>query len=128
VALDFFPGAAPATVDWSKAPVQLPTTPGELQAVEASIVSIIKKIDQIPFKGIGDDLRKAIVDLDGTLLSARGALDNANTLVEPNSALGQRLDSTLQEVNGAARSIRLLADLLERHPEALIRGKTGEAK
>ncbi len=128
VALDFFPGAAPATVDWSQHPVQLPTTPGQLQAVEASVVSIIKKLDQIPFKAIGDDLRKAIVDLDGTLVSARSTLDNANTMVEPNSVLGQQLDGTLQEVSGAARAIRLLADYLERHPEALIRGKTGEAK
>ena len=34
----------------------------------------------------------------------------------------------LQEVSRAARSIRILADYLERHPEALVRGKTGEAK
>jgi paraquat-inducible protein B len=49
-------------------------------------------------------------------------------MIEPNSVLGQQLDSTLQEVSGAARALRLLADYLERHPEALIRGKTGEAK
>jgi paraquat-inducible protein B len=128
VALDFFPDAPPATVDWSQQPVQLPTIPGELQAVEAQVVSIIKKLDEIPFKAIGVDLRKAIVELDHTLVSARGTLDNANTMIEPNSVLGQQLDSTLQEVSGAARALRLLADYLERHPEALIRGKTGEAK
>ena len=33
-----------------------------------------------------------------------------------------------QEVSRAARAVRVLADYLERHPEALIRGKTGEAK
>jgi hypothetical protein len=31
-------------------------------------------------------------------------------------------------VSGAARALRLLADYLERHPEALIRGKTEEAR
>ncbi len=128
VALDFFPDAPPATVDWSQQPVQLPTIPGQLEAVEASVVNIIKKLDEIPFKAIGVDLRKAIVELDRTLVSARGTLDNANAYVEPNSVLGQQLDSTLQEVSGAARALRLLADYLERHPEALIRGKTGEAK
>ena len=40
----------------------------------------------------------------------------------------QELDSTLQEVSGAARSLRVLADYLQRHPEALLRGKEGEAK
>jgi len=31
-------------------------------------------------------------------------------------------------VSGAARSLRVLADYLQRHPEALLRGKEGEAK
>jgi len=128
VGFDFFPDAPPATVDWSQQPVQLPTTPGEIQAVEASVVSIIKKLDEIPYKAIGVDLRKAIVELDRTLASARGTFDNANTMIEPNSVLGQQLDGTLQEVSGAARGLRILTDYLERHPEALIRGKTGEAK
>jgi len=135
VAFDFFPEAPPAAVDWSQKPVQLPTIPGQLEAIEASAASIIKKLDQVPLKGIGDDLQKAIGELDRTLLSARGALDsgrgtldNANKLVEPNSVLGAELGNTLQEVTRAARSVRVLADYLERHPEALIRGKTGEAK
>ena len=136
VAFDFFPDAPPATVDWSQKPVQLPTIPGELEAIEASVVSIIKKLDQVPFKAIGDDLQKAIVELDRTLVSARGTLDsrgrgtldNADKLIEPNSVLGAELGNTLQEVSRAARSVRVLADYLERHPESLIRGKTGEAK
>jgi paraquat-inducible protein B len=135
VAFDFFPDAPPATVDWSQKPVQLPTIPGQLEAIEASAVGIIKKLNEIQYKQIGDDLQKAIVELDKTLVSARGALDsgrgtldNANKLVEPNSVLGAELGNTLQEVSRAARSVRVLADYLERHPEALIRGKTGEAK
>ena len=121
VALDIFPDAAPTSVDWSKTPAELPTIPGELEAIEASVVNIIKKIDQLPFKAIGADLQK-------TLMSARTTLDNAGKLIEPNSPLDQQLDSTLQEVSRAARGLRTLADYLERHPEALIRGKTGEAK
>jgi paraquat-inducible protein B len=115
-------------VDWSQHPVELPTIPGELQAIEASVVSIIKKLDEIPFKAIGEDLRKAIVELDKTLASARGTFDSATTMIEPNSVLGQELDSTLQEVSGAARGLRILTDYLERHPEALLRGKSGEAE
>ena len=121
VALDVFPDAAPTSVDWSKDPAELPTIAGELEAIEASVVNIIKKIDQLPFKEIGADLQK-------TLVSARTTLDNAGKLIEPNSPLDQQLDSTLQEVSRAARGLRTLADYLERHPEALIRGKTGEGK
>jgi paraquat-inducible protein B len=121
VAFDLFPDAPPFTVDWSQQPVELATVPGELQGLEASIASIVKKFDKLPIQGIGDDLRKA-------LASARGALDNAGKVVEPNSALGEQLGNTLEEVNRAARGLRVLADYLEQHPEALIRGKTGEAK
>jgi len=128
VAIDLFDDVAPATVDWSKKPVQLPTTPGQLEALEASVVNIIKKLDQVPIKEIGDDLRKTIVELDRTLASARGTLDNADKLIKPNSVLGAELGSTLQEVSRAARGLRVLTDYLERHPEALIRGKTGDAK
>jgi paraquat-inducible protein B len=142
VAFDFFPDAPPVTVDWSQKPVELPTMPGQFEAAEANLMSIVKKLDQVPFKGIGDDLQKAIGELDRTLVSARGtfdsargtlasgtgALDNASKLIEPNSVFNQQLDSTLQEVSRAARSMRVLADYLERHPEALIRGKKEEAK
>jgi paraquat-inducible protein B len=38
------------------------------------------------------------------------------------------LGDTLREVSRAARSLRVLADYLERHPEALVRGKKGGAK
>jgi len=32
----------------------------------------------------------------------------------------------LQELAAAARSIRILAEYLEQHPESLVHGKTGE--
>jgi paraquat-inducible protein B len=135
VSFDIFPGAAPAKVDWSQQPVRLPTIPGQLQATEATVEDIVEKVNKLPLKEIGDNVRTALADLDltlvsarGTLMSARGTLDNANNLTEPGSAQFQQLDSTLQEVSRAARSVRVLADYLERHPEALLRGKRGEAK
>jgi paraquat-inducible protein B len=89
----------------------------------------------MPLQQIGDNLRKAIADLDltlvsarGTLVSAQGTLDNTSTLTGPNSVQVQQLGNTLQEVSRAARSLRVLADYLERHPETLVRGKKGEAK
>ncbi len=141
VALDFFPGAPQATVDWSQAPVQLPTIPGQLQVMETKVTDIVNKLDKMPLQEIGDDLHKVLGNLDltlltargtlvsasGTLASARGTLDNTNSLTEANSVQVQQLGSTLQEVSRAARSLRVLADYLERHPEALLRGKKGEA-
>ena len=135
VALDVFPGSTPVTLDWSQQPVQLPTVPGQLQQTEDSINNIIKKVDKMPLQQIGENLRKALGDLDltlvsarGTLTAAQGTLGNTANLTAANSAQVQQLDSTLQEVSGAARSVRVLADYLERHPESLIRGKKGGPK
>jgi hypothetical protein len=40
-----------------------------------------------------------------------------------NPTAGNDLARTLAELKDAARSIRVLADYLERHPESLLRGK-----
>ena len=128
VAFDFFPNSPHATIDWSKEPVELPTIPGQLQTMEASVEHIITKLDKMPLNEIAQSLQKTMADLDLTLISARGTIDSAGTIVAPNSPQTQQIDSTMEEVRRAARSIRILVDYLDRHPEALIRGKQGEAK
>jgi paraquat-inducible protein B len=142
VSAEFFPDAPPSTLDWTQNPVRLPTQPGQIEAIEASVANVIKNIEQMQFKEISEDLRKTINELNQTLVTTRGTMTNADqllgsadklmgsadTLIAPNSVLDTQLGSMLQEVGGAARAMRILADYLERHPEALIRGKTGEAK
>jgi paraquat-inducible protein B len=137
VAFDFFQGVPPASVDWSQNPPLLPTTPGQLEAVEAGLGDIIKKLNKLPLQRIGDNLQKSLSNLDLTLISARGTLQNLDTtlhsatatlndtsgLVGPRSEQLQEIDETLLELRRAARSVRVLTDYLERHPEALIRGK-----
>jgi paraquat-inducible protein B len=54
--------------------------------------------------------------LDKTLSAARGVIsEDAPLVVE--------LENTLREISAMSRSIRLLAEYLEQHPETLIRGK-----
>jgi paraquat-inducible protein B len=128
VAFDFFPGAGPVSVDWSQKPVQLPTIPGDLQTTERKVEDIVDKVDQMPFTEIGDELKNALGQLNLTLVSARGTLNSADSMISPDSAQSQELSSTLMEISRMARSLRVLADYLEQHPEALIRGKPGEPK
>ncbi len=128
VALDFFPDAKPVKLDWSQNPVQLPTVPGQMETLEASVASILKKADQMPLTEIGENLNKAIVGVQGTLTNTDQLLQSANRMVAPDSALDVQLNQMLQQAGGAANAFRVLADYLERHPEALLRGKTAEAK
>jgi paraquat-inducible protein B len=154
VAFDYFPGAAKAKVDWSwEAPV-LPVTASTLPDIENKLTSILAKLDRLPIEAIGQDLRQDLKSLDQTLKDARRVLNRVDaeivpalktsleearrtlaatervmqnvdaTLVGPNAAGQQELREALQEVARAARSLRALTDYLERHPEALIRGKT----
>jgi paraquat-inducible protein B len=54
---------------------------------------------------------------------ASTAVAEARLLLERSEALPQELDSALREFTNSARSLRLLADMLERQPQALLRGK-----
>ncbi|QCP49586.1 MCE family protein [Trinickia violacea] len=139
VAFDFFPAAPKTNVDWSQKTPQLPTVRGNLQGLQESITSLVAKLNEIPFDGISRDLRKTLGDADtllntintdiapdakATLAAAREALTSANRTLQSDSPLQQSTAETMQEVSRAAVSIRSLAEYLERHPEALIRGKT----
>ena len=58
-----------------------------------------------------------------TLDHGRKTLDTAKETIGKDSPLTYQLDQTLKEISTMARSIRSLADYLERHPDALLYGK-----
>lgn len=71
------------------------------------------------------DLDQAVVELADSMEDTLSVARNALEIADPNSPMMVNLASTLKELSGAARSIRALADYLERHPEALVHGKGG---
>jgi paraquat-inducible protein B len=62
-------------------------------------------------------------ELSATLREAQQAMKNASALIAPDAPINVGAVRTMQEVSAAARSLRVLADYLERHPEALLQGK-----
>ena len=154
VALDYFPDAPKAKIDWSRDPVELPVMPSEITDLEQKVSGILAKLDKLPYEAIGADLTKALVSLDQTLKSADKAVNRIDadvtpglkttveelrrtiaaadgvlkstdaTLVGKDAPGQQELRDALQEITRAARSLRILTDFLERQPDALIRGKT----
>jgi paraquat-inducible protein B len=153
IAFDSFPNAPKAKVNWKQEPTELPVVPSTVQDIEDKLTGIVAKLDKLPLEAIGDDLRKALVSLDQTLKDASKAVNRIDadvtpglkttlddlqgtigtvdrvlkntdaTLVSKDAPAQQELRDTLQEITRAARSLRILADYLERHPESLIRGK-----
>jgi paraquat-inducible protein B len=137
VAIDLVPDAPVATLDWSQNPVQIPTLSGKLEAIEDSVASLLKNLDKTVIDARGtltnadslmQNLDKTLGTTRGTLTNADNLINNAGTMIAPDSAMNAELNILLQQGGDAARALRILADYLERHPEALIRGKTGEAK
>ena len=71
------------------------------------------------FKELADSAHMSLEQSQEMLSALQG-------VVGKDSALPYQITSTLKELKAAARSIRALADYLERHPEALLRGKDGQ--
>ena len=64
-------------------------------------------------------------ELSETLRQTTETLKYAGDIVAENSPMYIELRRMFQEATAAARSLRVFADYLERHPEALLKGKGG---
>jgi len=146
IAIDFFPNAPKAKIDWSSKPPQFPTTPGSLVELQATIMQISDKLEKLPLNEVVNELRQTVQTLDATLKSADKAVQSFSVEIAPElratleearktlgeakqtlaveSPLQQDLRETLREMARAAQSMRVFTDYLERHPESLLRGKT----
>jgi paraquat-inducible protein B len=138
IALDFIPGSRPARFDVDARPLEIPTVSGSVEELQQKLVSIVDKIDRIPIAQIGAHLDADLVGLDGALgelrtdvLPAGSAALNSlhTTLGTVDHALADdapwrdNIDQTLVEARSTLRSVRSLTDYLDRHPEALLRGR-----
>lgn len=68
-------------------------------------------------------LSKLEQQLDPLLQSLQASAENANRLLDDQSPLRYEMQRLARELSETSRSVRWLADYLERHPEALLRGK-----
>jgi paraquat-inducible protein B len=143
VSFDFFPNAPKATIDWSRTPAELPTEPSGLQSLQESLNRIVARIDKLPLEQIGKNTQEALGNASvllqnlntqvvpaakNTLSAAQSTLKSANGALAPDSALQQDTSDAMRELARTAASFRALADYLQQHPEALLRGKPEDAK
>ncbi len=83
VACDFFPDAPKASVDWSRQPVVLPTVPGTAQQLEQTVTRLAARLDKLPLDQIGNELRKALANLDKMLASTDKLVRRIDTEMAP---------------------------------------------
>jgi paraquat-inducible protein B len=84
----------------------------EMRAILQSTNGLLERLD-----------RETVSELTKTLEQTRKTLVGAEKMFAPSSSLQAEAHRALRELSAAARSFRIMADYLERHPEALIRGK-----
>ncbi|MBX9266802.1 intermembrane transport protein PqiB [Chromobacterium violaceum] len=148
VALDFFRDAPPARLVVRNGLPELPTISGDLEELQRVLQRIVKKLDAVPFDSIGKEADASLKSLHQTLDSVKKLSDGLNGDAVPqalktleqlqqtleatrqamraDSPLQQDVRAAAQEVKETARSFRALADYLDRHPEALVRGKEAQ--
>jgi paraquat-inducible protein B len=142
IALDFFPHAPKVKTTLDGDVFELHTISSGMTEIQETIASIAKKIKDLPLTEIGADLRQTLqsanrliqhFDADLTpearaaIADVRKALAATESALKPESPLQQDARDAMRELARAAQAFRLLADYLERHPEALIQGKKEDA-
>ena len=155
VAVDFFPNA-PKPKLLSKEPQrEIPTIPNSLSELQSTLAAIAAKVQAFPLKEIGNDVRQTLQAATGmaeaatkimqrvdteiapearavlaegreAIVEARRAIVSAENVLKPDSPLSQDARDAMHEIARTAAAFRVLADFLERHPEALISGKKAE--
>ncbi|WP_114239159.1 intermembrane transport protein PqiB [Dyella sp. C9] len=143
IALDFLPKAPAVAFDGTSRPLEIPTAPGDFDKIQQQVADIVGKLQKVPFDSIGNNLNDSLAELSRTLKQvntgvlpevthtlqgAQQTLGTANSAFAPDSPLQQNLGGTLQELQRAARSLRVLTDYLGAHPDALLRGRRADDK
>ncbi len=111
----------------------------EIPTTTTAMQEITKTLEGFPIKEVLNNITSAMASIDKilsdpiiletmnslnrTLKLAEKTFNTADGALREDSQLMYSLQDALNEVAGAARSVRNLADTLEQHPEALLRGK-----
>lgn len=141
IAIDFDPKAPKVAFNENAKPMEVPTTAGDFDHLQEQISSIVDKVEKIPFDSIGKNLDGTLQELHGTLKQVNSDLlpeakktlqgvnktvGTANDALSEDSPLQTNIATTLEELQRTIRSVRAFTDYLGRHPESLLRGRSGD--
>jgi len=93
-------------------------TMANLKETSDSIKAFADKSQNVPAT-----LEKTLATAQSSLKQAERTFVSVQKLASDNSVLVYQIDSALDEVAKASRSVRSLSDYIYRHPESLIKGK-----
>ncbi len=142
IALDFNPDRPAELKGLDKRYPELPTIPTQLEEAADSVSQLLDEIKELPIEELlisgtrmfnsiqklAENIDREVPPLSKSLQKAVNSADKSLVTVDETinerSVLRQELISALENISEAARSIDNLADYLQRHPEALLQGKS----
>jgi paraquat-inducible protein B len=68
-------------------------------------------------------IQKAVESTETALDQADTTLKSIENIADEGSELRHEISATLREISAASRSMRVLADFIEQHPDAILRGR-----
>jgi len=74
-------------------------------------------------QGLAKHLSPALQNLDSAITDASKVMREISSQIGAESETNHELLSTLNEIQNAARSLRILLEYIEQHPEAVLKGK-----
>jgi paraquat-inducible protein B len=138
LALDFVPASPKITFNPAARPIELPTLDGNLGELESGLNQVVAKINALPLHEVVTQANEDLRDLHGTLQGVNAGLlpaavttlstlqqtlRTADALLTDDSPFRGEVEDTLGDLQTTLRSVKALAETLNRHPEALIRGR-----
>jgi paraquat-inducible protein B len=139
------PGEPTRHIVWNDKYPELPTVQAPLEIISAALAQTLDKLKKLPLEEIGSEVRAAVQSLNETLKQTRMLVQKLDAKLEPevratlvqaqktlgsvenvlssDSPLNQKTSRAMVELAAAARSIRVLMDYLEQHPDSLLFGK-----
>ena len=101
---------------------------GSLVALEEALISVDELAASMNDRTepILTHLDSVTVALTATLQATQSILENIESMTSPESAFRYESEEAMREMAAMARSLRFLADELERNPGSLLRGKSEE--
>jgi len=95
------------------------------ESIDEAALSLRKLTDNLnrTIVPLGPQMQASVRSADATLKQAQATLNTLNMELRPDSPLVYQTSQTLSDISDAARSVRHLADYLDRNPDAIIRGR-----
>lgn len=97
---------------------------GDIKEAVRNVNLVLREVSSLAAK-LNQDTGPVLSELQRSAQALGEAARTANGLISPRSDIRLNASQLMDELAQAARSVRDLADYLERHPDALLRGKSG---